>query len=131
MKLFENTVRLRGYLSSDPVVPSPDASVNDSHMLLTLLIESGKEDEDTGALVVKTLDINIVCSGPDFAGVTADMHELDYVEIDAEVDVLESNRPVVVGGDRSVVIKEFQVIRALRVRKLEFPQRGVDEGDDS
>jgi len=27
MKLFENTVRLRGYLSSDPVVPSPDASV--------------------------------------------------------------------------------------------------------
>jgi hypothetical protein len=131
MELFENTVKLRGYLTSDPEVPTPEASVSDSHMLLILTLESGRENRQTGAWVVRTLNISVVCSGPDFAGITPDMQEGDYIEVDAEVDVLESNRPVVVGGERSVVIKEFQVIRALRVRKLELPQSGVDKGDDS
>lgn len=131
MSLFENTVKLRGYLNNDPEVPSPEASVSDSHILLILTVESGSENQQTGAMDVRTLNISIVCSGPDFAGVTPDMQEGDYIEIDAEVDVLQSNRPVVAGGDRSVVIKEFQIIRALRIRKLELSSAEVDEGADS
>ncbi len=65
MELFDNTVKLRGYLSSDPEVPTPERSVSDSHMLLILSFESGSDNKQTGAWVVRSLNVSVICSGPD------------------------------------------------------------------
>ena len=118
MNLFENLVKLRGYLNGDPEVPAPDADIHSSHMLLILTVESGRADKETGAWMTRTLEIGVICAGPDFAGVTPDMQEGDYLEVEGEIDVLAADNLFMVRGEHIAAVTTQTAIRALRVRKL-------------
>ncbi len=126
MNLFENSAKLRGYLSGDPEVPSPDVDITSSHMLLILTVESGRADKETGAWITRVLEIGIICDGPDFAGVTPDMQEDDYLEIEGEIDVLAANNLFLVRGEHIAAVTTQIVIRAVRVRKLSSPAQSGD-----
>jgi hypothetical protein len=127
MNLFENSVKLRGYLSGDPEVPTPDADIHSSHMLLILTVESGRADKDTGAWITRALEIGVVCAGPDFAGVTPDMQADDYLEVEGEIDVLAADNLFLARDEHIAAVTTQTVIRAVRVRKLSSPAKGDDD----
>jgi hypothetical protein len=130
MKHFENIVRLRGYLSSDPLVPTPEATISSSHIMLTLHVESSTRSKKTSPWVVTTLNLSIICSGPDFAGVTLDMQIGDYVEIEGEIIIFDSDHPITVRGKVFPKVRNLMGIRAVLVRKLDLSAGIAGEVED-
>ena len=113
MTLFENTLKLRGFLGSDAEVPISDGIRWNSFAVLTVCVPVGVWKKQTSEWVTRTDRHRVICLGPFFCGLTRGMKRGDYVEIDGELQASESGSEVY----------------ALSVRRLECPPVGVDEGD--
>jgi hypothetical protein len=114
MKLFENTIKLRGFLGSDAEVPTSDGIRSDSFAVLTVCIATGTWKKQTNEWVSRTERYRVICAGPYFCGFTRGMKRGDYVEIDGELRASEFGSEV----------------HALAIRRLECPPVGVDEGEE-
>lgn len=130
MTLFENTLKLRGFLGKDAEVPSSGGITDDACAVLYLATMSGTWDITTNEWTPHITTHRIVCPGPWFCGFTRSMRRGDYVEVEGELYVDDYERPVVVAGERFSAKRYVCEIRALHVRKLERPLVVVDSGED-
>ena len=130
MTLFENTLKLRGFLVKDADVPPSQGITEDAFAVLFLATVSGTWDIATNEWTPRTISHRIVCPGPWFCGFTRGMRRGEYVEVEGELYVHDYDRPVVVAGERFSAKRSVCEIRALRVRKLERPLTVVDTGED-
>ncbi len=131
MNLFENTVKLRGFLAEDAKVPPSDGITEDAFGVLSLALMSGTWDVANNVWTPRTTVHRVVCPGPWFCGFTRGMRRGDYVEVEGELYIHDYDRPVVVEGERFTAKRYVSEIRAIQVRKLDRPLLVIDTGEDS
>ncbi len=130
MNLFENSVKLRGFLAEDAKVPSSDGITEDAFSVLSLALMSGTWDIATNEWNPRVTIHRIVCPGPWFCGFTRGMRRGDYIEVEGELYIHDYDRPVIVEGERFTAKRYVSEIRAIQIRKLERPLLVVDTGED-
>lgn len=128
--LFENTVKLRGFLGKDAEVPPSEGITEDACAFLSLATVSGTWDIATNEWTSRTDWHRIVCPGPYFCGFTRGMRRGDYLEIEAEFREQEHIRVVVVAGERFPIKHSTYAVYAKHIRRLERPLIVVDTGED-
>jgi len=114
MKLFANTIKLRGFLGRNAEVPTSDDIRTDSFAVLIVCVPTGIWKKRTSEWISQTERFRVICTRPYFCGFTRGMKHGDYVEIEGELHTSES------GSE----------IHALVIRRLECPPVGVDEGEE-
>jgi hypothetical protein len=117
--LFENTLKLRGFLGKDAEVPSSDHITDDAYAVLTLCLESGVWWRPRNEWISNTGWFRIICPGPYFCGFTRGMSQGSYIEVEGYLHIhhyadLGHNSPV-------------YEIRATSIERLELPFVGVVE----
>jgi hypothetical protein len=130
MTLFENTVKLRGFLVKDSASPPSDGITEDAFAVLFLATMSGTWNIASSEWIPHTICHRIVCPGPYFCGFTRGMRRGEYLEVEGELYVYDYERPVVVEGERFTAERFTCEVRALQVRRLERPPMLVDTGED-
>jgi hypothetical protein len=113
MQLFENTLKLRGFVGDDVQTPPSGDLTEDSHAVLTLCLESGVWWRPRNEWISNTGWFRIVCHGPYFCGVMRGMAQGSYIEVEGYLHIhhyadLRHNSPV-------------YEIRANAIRRLELP----------
>jgi len=126
MTLFENTLKLRGFLAKDAEVPSSDGITDDAFSVLSLATMSGTWDVATNEWHPRITFHRIVCPGPWFCGFTRGMRRGDYLEVEAELRIQEHVRMVAVAGERFPVKHDSYEVQATRIQRLERPLAVVD-----
>jgi hypothetical protein len=119
MQLFENTVKLRGFVGDDVKTPSSDNLSEDSYVVLTICLESGVWWLPKNKWLPETGSYQIVCRGPYFCGFLRGMKQGSYVEVDAYLHIaayefLNHSKPI-------------YEIRAIAVHRLELPSARIIE----
>ena len=122
MQLFENTVKLRGFLGEDARTPDSNHVHWESIAILTLCIGSGIWRKAHNEWAPHTDSLEIHCRGPYFCGLTRGMKQGTYLEIEAELHITT----VVHTTDPTNPHRACE-IRATQIRRLEMPLVGVDE----
>lgn len=130
MQLFENTVKLRGFLGKDAEAPSSSGIQNDSFAVLLLATVSGVWDLGNNQWNPRTDWHRVICPGPFFCGMVRGMQRGDYLEIEGELRTQEQNRTVVVTGERFPMKHGSYLVHATRITRLDRPDALVDFGDD-
>ena len=130
MQLFENTVKIRGFLGKDAEAPSSDRIETDSFAVLLLATVSGVWDLSANEWTPRTDWHRIVCPGPFFCGMVRGMRRGDYLEIEGELRAQQQERTVVVSGERSSVKHDSYAVHATRIARLDRPDALVDFGED-
>jgi hypothetical protein len=130
MNLFENAVKLRGFLAEDAKVPPSDGIKEDAFSVLLLALMSGTWDIATNEWSPRTNVHRVVCPGPWFCGFTRGMRRGDYVEVEGELYIHDYELPVGVEGERFSAKRYVCEVRAIQVRKLDRPLLVVDTGED-
>ena len=128
--LFENTVKLRGFLGNDAQAPSSDRITEDAFAILVLATVSGIWDLSTNEWTPRTDWHRIICPGPFFCGMVRGMRRGDYLEVEGELRALEQERGVVVAGERYPVKHATYAVHAIRIQRLDRPDALVDFGED-
>ena len=128
--LFENTVKLRGFLGNDAQAPSSDRITEDAFAVLTLATVSGIWDLSTNEWTPRTDWHRIICPDPFFCGMVRGMRRGDYLEVEGELRALEQERGVVVAGERFPVKHATYAVHAIRIQRLDRPEALVDFGED-
>lgn len=130
MEIFENTIKLRGFLFRNAEVPSSDQVTEQSLSLLTLATVSGVWDLADNEWHPRTDVHRIFCDGPYFCGLVRGMRRGDYVEIEGELRDSEHVHTVAVADERFSVKRGLYGVHATRVTRLERPEALVDYGED-
>jgi len=130
MQLFENTIKLRGFLGKDAETPTSDHIENDSFAVLLLGTVSGVWDLGNNEWIPRTDWHRIICPGPFFCGLTRGMRRGDYLEVEGEMRALEQERGVVVAGERFQMKHSTYDVHAVRIQRLDRPDVLVDFGED-
>ncbi|MGD0445532.1 MAG: hypothetical protein ABSA39_16475 [Edaphobacter sp.] len=130
IEIFENSLKLRGFLTTDAEVPASNGISEDAFAVLSLATMSGTWDVATNEWTPRVTSHRIVCPGPWFCGFTRGMRRGDYLEIEAELRTQEHVRMVVVAGERFPVKHDSYEIQATRIQRLERPLVVVDTGED-
>jgi hypothetical protein len=130
MQLFENAVKLRGFLGNDAQAPSSDNIQNDSFAVLLLATVSGMWDLGNNKWIPRTDWHRIICPGPYFCGMVRGMRRGDYLEIEGEIRDFEEDRTVVVVGKRFPAKHATYTVYAIRITRLDPPDALVDFGED-
>ncbi len=128
--LFENTVKLRGFLGKDAQAPSSDGITEDAYAVLFLATVSGIWDLSTNEWTPRTDWHRIICPGPFFCGMVRGMRRGDYLEVEGELRALEQERGVVVASERFPVKHATYAVHAIRIQRLDRPEALVDFGED-
>jgi hypothetical protein len=118
MHLFENTVKLRGFLGKDAEVPS-EGITDDSYAVLTLCVESGVWWRPSNEWISRTAWYRVICPGPYFCGFTRGMKQGDYIEVDGWL-VIQRYRLSNFG-------EPVYEVHAAHIQRLEIPTAGVIE----
>ncbi len=129
MQLFENTVKLRGFLGKDAEAPSSDRIQEDSFGVLLLATVSGLWDLGNNQWNPRTDWHRIICPGPFFCGMVRGMRRGDYLEIEGELRKQEQSTTVVVEGERFPMKVGSYLVHAIRITRLDRPDALVDFGD--
>ena len=130
MHIFENTVKVRGFLGENAEAPSSDHIQNDSFAVLLLATVSGVWDFGANEWHSRTDWHRIICSGPFFCGMVRGMRRGDYLEVEGELRALEQERGVVVAGERFPVKHATYAVHAVRIQRLDRPDALVDFGEN-
>lgn len=130
MQLFENTVKLRGFLGKDAEAPSSDRIEADSFAVLLLATVSGIWDLSANEWTPRTDWHRVVCPGPFFCGMVRGMRRGDYLEIEGELRAQQQDRTVVVAGERFPMQHDSYAVHATRITRLDRPDALVDFGED-
>jgi hypothetical protein len=129
MTLFENIVKLRGFLGEHPKAPTERFEAN-SFALLRLATLAGTWDIATNTWKPSIEWHRIICPGPWFCDFVSHMRRGDYVEVEGELRTLEEFRMVTVAGETHPVAHARYAVHAIHVRKLDRPSAVVDTGED-
>ena len=119
MNLFENTIKLRGFLGKDAEVPSSEGITEDAYAVLTLCVESGMWWRPANEWISRTAWYRVICQGAFFCGFTRGMKQGDFIEIDGHL-VIQRYR-------QSNFREPVYEIYATRIQRLEIPLVGVIE----
>ena len=130
MQLFENTVKLRGFLGKDTEAPSSDHIQNDSFAVLLLATVSGLWDLGNNQWNPRTDWHRVICPGPFFCGMVRGMRRGDYLEVEGELRTQQQDRTVVVAGERFPMKHGSYLVHATRITRLDRPDALVDFGED-
>lgn len=130
MTIFENSVKLRGFLGKDAEAPSSDHIQIDSFAILLLATVAGTWDLSANAWTPRTDWHRIVCPGPYFCGMVRGMRRGDYLEVEGELRAQEQERIVTVAGERFPLKKGTYAVHATRIQRLDRPGALVDAGED-
>lgn len=130
MQLFENLVKLRGFLSADAEAPSSDHIQSDSFAVLLLATVSGVWDLGSNEWHPRTDWHRVICPGPFFCGLVRGMKRGDYLEVEGELRAHEQDRTVVVAGERFPMKHGTYAVHAIRIARLDRPDALVDFGED-
>jgi len=130
MQIFENTVKVRGFLGENAESPSSDHIQNDSFAVLLLATVSGVWDLGANEWHSRTDWHRIICPGPFFCGMVRGMRRGDYLEVEGELRALEQERGVVVAGERFPVKHATYAVHAIRIQRLDRPDALVDFGEN-
>jgi acetamidase/formamidase len=130
MQIFENTVKVRGFLGQNAEAPSSDHIQNDSFAVLLLATVSGVWDLGANDWHPRTDWHRIICPGPFFCGMVRGMRRGDYLEVEGELRALEQERGVVVAGERFPVKHATYAVHAVRIQRLDRPDALVDFGEN-
>ncbi len=128
--LFENSVKLRGFLGKDAEVPSSKGITNDAYAVLTLCVESGVWVRAENHWLAETAEIAVICPGPFFCGLTRGMKQGEYIEIDALLRNFEYPEPVVISVNPLRTKMQGVELYATGVRRVEYPVALVAEEPD-
>jgi len=131
MQLFENTVKLRGFLGKDAESPSSDRIQEDSFAVLLVATVSGVWDLGSNEWNPRTDWHRIICPGPFFCGMVRGMRRGDYLEVEGELRNQGEPRIVLVEGEPHTVSKNADTVYATRIQRLDRPDALVDFGEDS
>jgi len=131
MQLFENTVKLRGFLGKDAESPSSDRIQEDSFAVLLVATVSGVWDLGSNEWIPRTDWHRIICPGPFFCGMVRGMRRGDYLEVEGELRNQGEPRIVLVEGEPHTVSKNADTVYATRIQRLDRPDALVDFGEDS
>ena len=71
--IFENSLKLRGFLTTDAEVPPSDGISEDAFAVLSLATMSGTWDVATNEWTPRITSHRVVCPGPWFCGFTRGM----------------------------------------------------------
>lgn len=130
MQLFENLVKLRGFLGKDAEAPSSDHLTGDSFAVLLLVTVSGKWDLEAARWNPRTDLHRIICPGAFFCGMVRGMRCGTYLEIEGEIREWDEDRTVVVAGKPRVVKHAVYAVHAIHIARLDRPDALVDFGED-
>jgi len=130
MQIFENLVKLRGFLADDAEVPSSDIVRNDSFAVLHLATASGVWDLRANEWHSRTDWHRIVCPGPFFCGLARGLKRGDYVEVEGEPREQQNTRPARVADESFPVKRGSYAIHAIRITRLDRPDALVEFGED-
>jgi hypothetical protein len=128
--LFENTVKLRGFLGKNAEVPPSDGITEDAYAVLLLATVSGIWDLSTNEWTPRTDWHRIICPGPFFCGMVRGMRCGDYLEVEGELRSQDQPRTVVVAGESHSVSKTNYAVHAAGIQRLDRPDALVDTGED-
>jgi hypothetical protein len=130
MNLFQNTVKLRGFLGKEPEVPKPDRIAEYDYSVLLLATVSGIWDLATNQWTPRIDWHRIICPGAFFCGFTRGMKRGDYVEVEGDLRSQDRKQSVVVAGEHFPVSKTVYTVHATRIHRLDRPLALVDTGDE-
>ena len=130
MQLFENLVKLRGFLAENAEAPSSGHIQNDSFAVLLLATVSGVWDLGANRWNPRTDLHRVICPGPYFCGMVRGMIGGTYLEIEGEIREWEESRTVVVAGKPRVAKHAIYAVHAIRITRLDRPDALVDFGED-
>jgi hypothetical protein len=130
MQLFENTVKLVGFLGENAETPSSDHVQNDSFAVLLLATVSGVWDLGTNEWRPRTDWHRVICPGAFFCGMVRGMRRGDYLEIEGELRELMENFTFVEGGNSHQAKRLRYAVHATRITRLDRPDALVDFGED-
>jgi hypothetical protein len=125
--LFENIVKLRGFLGKAPEVPPSNGITGESLAALTLCTEAGQWVKRDSYWLSHTAEHTIICPGPFFCGLTRGMQQGDYIEIEGTLRDFEYPEPVVISQDPVVMKESGFEIHATSIQRLEYPLGEVYE----
>jgi hypothetical protein len=119
MQIFENLVKIRGFLGKDAEVPSSDHIAEDARAVLTLCMDIGVWWRPSNEWISRTSWYRVICPGPYFCGFTRGMKQGEYLEIEGQL---------VIHRYASLGFKDpVYEIHATRIQRLEIPAVGVVE----
>ncbi|MGC1782094.1 MAG: single-stranded DNA-binding protein [Acidobacteriaceae bacterium] len=119
MALYENTIRLKGFVGNDAQAQS--TAHGKSVVVVSLATKSSYKDKKTGAWVARTEWHRIVCFAKP-AEYAKDLKKGDYIEVEGELRSSEFNAEVGQGKQKSTIKRRNWEIRASLVKKLARPQ---------
>jgi single-stranded DNA-binding protein len=129
MQLFQNTVKLRGFLGRDAEVPTSDRITDQSFSSLTLGTVSDIWDLGANEWRPHTDWHRIICPGPYFCGLTRGMRRGDYLEVEGELRMRQQERRVGVAGERFSVHHGSYAVHAIRITRFDRLDVLVDLSD--
>jgi single-strand DNA-binding protein len=119
MALYENTIRLKGFIGKNA---QAQATANGkSVIVLSLATKSSYKDKKTGAWVARTEWHRIVCFAKP-AEYAKGLKKGDYVEVEGELRSSEFDAEVGNGKQKTQVKRRNWEVRASLVKKLARPQ---------
>jgi single-strand DNA-binding protein len=128
MALYENNLKLRGYLGKD--AENIATKQQRTFTILSLATKSGYKDKQTGQWVNHTEWHRIVAFGKP-ADYAKGLKKGDYVEIEGELRSTEYDAQVGDGKKKTTVKRRGWEVRASIVRKLAQPESSRGENLDA
>ncbi len=128
MTLYENNVKLKGYVGKDA---ESYATKNQTTLVrFTLAVKSGYKDKQTQQWVNRTEWPRIVAFGKP-ADYAKDLKKGDYVEVEGELRSTEYDAQVGQGKKKTTVKRRGWEVRAGIVHKLAQPESSRGENLDA
>ena len=117
MALYENTIRLKGFVGKDAQSQATAKTV----IVLSLATKSSYKDKKTNAWVARTEWHRIVCFAKP-AEYAKGLKKGDYIEVEGELRSSEFDAEVGNGKQKTQVKRRNWEVRASIVKKLARPQ---------
>jgi len=94
MTSFENTVRLRGYLTEDAEAPTSDFVSRYSYGVLVVCTDPDSWNPAENVSTSQTVHHRLICIGPYLRGETQGLKRGDHIEIEGEICASETGSQV-------------------------------------
>jgi single-strand DNA-binding protein len=116
MALYENTIRLKGFLGKDAEIKA--AANGNTVVVVSLATKSSYKDKQTNEWLSRTEWHRIVCFGP-VASYAMELKKGDYTEVEGELRSSEYDAEVGTGKKKASIKRRSWEVRATIVRRLE------------
>jgi single-strand DNA-binding protein len=130
MALYENTIRLKGFVGKDAEIKA--AENTNTVVVVSLATKSSYKDKQTNEWLSRTEWHRIVSFGP-VANYAIELKKGDYAEVEGELRSSEYDAEVGTGKKKTSIKRRTWEVRATIVRRLERnpnPEAGTFEQPD-